>query len=105
MPDKADIPDVLDELNRKQRQNVNKGWMVVIATESESVSPSNNARSSKDIALPSGKRKRTHSGTHAYVRRKTLMETLHHQIAVDETKARHQDLGDVHERKEDTMEE
>eukprot|EP01083_Nonionella_stella_P029198 80456_1 len=79
-----DLQQLLDELNRKQKENVNKGWIVVVMPRKQtktgthlpvpSTSPidnpmQNNRRNTSIVS-------QTHS---SYVRRRTLLETLSYE--------------------------
>ena len=84
------------ELNRKQRQNVNKGWLVVVAPIEEDHTLNNELPSAIPLSSPashsdddiligmSTKKEKLSSHSYAYVRRRTLMETLSHEVAVVE---------------------
>ena len=92
-----ELQNLLDELNRKQRQNVNKGWVVVVmpthqAKKMGHFSSSNDGVERNDaVQLGSGGHgghggggRHTHGTSHAYVRRRTLMETIAHEKEVKE---------------------
>lgn len=97
---------VHSELNRKQRQNVNKGWMVVVIPEQQThgLLPVSSSRGNverknlinvpaplanglpDDLAVqstiqntPRPRQKSLMQRVHAYVRRRTLMETVKHE--------------------------
>ena len=102
-----DLQNVLDELNRKQRQNVNRGWVVVVMPSSQAkkqgYSSGNDAvvRGDMNVALNQGGRPTTWAN-HAYVRRRTFMETLAHERAIaDAEEAKHQYHGVGHDDSED----
>eukprot|EP01084_Bolivina_argentea_P257055 432975_1 len=111
-----DLQKLLDELNRKQRQNVNKGWVVVIMPQqhaheklnipiSSSADHNNNNNNqledidekniNNSIPLASGNNnnKKKKKSAHAYIRRRTLMETLSHERAVAEINEKYEEYN------------
>jgi len=79
-----ELQQLLDALNRKQRQNVNKGWMVVVVP-TQQASGLGIASSTADDAVVRadviGLNQAQRPNAHVYTRRRTLMETIEHEEA------------------------
>lgn len=100
-----ELQNLLDELNRKQRQNVNKGWVVVVMPQHEAkskgfVSSGNDGVDRADDVVGLNQGRGAVMSSHAYVRRRTLMETLEHEKQVqeeEEAKNQYHGVGDYDE--------
>jgi len=90
-----DVQSLVDELNRRQRINVNKGWMVVVMPASSKAlkKGGTSAPSADDNSGRAGASDFSSSNV-VYVRRRTLMETLMHERDEAEHKAEHDDDHD-----------
>merc|ERR1719216_92927 len=93
-----DVQQLVDDLNRRQRINVHKGWMVVVMpVNTKSLKKAKGTVSSGPVQ--DGESGRAGSSNFAsnnvvYVRRRTLMETLLHERDFAEHQAEHDDEHD-----------
>jgi len=100
-----DLQNLLDALNKKQRQNVNKGWIIVVMPNRPTKSRSsrlhlpvggrhghnnNDGNNKNDQKHNDSVALRASHQSHTYVRRRTLLETLKHEREQRESQYIHQ---------------